>query len=165
MLYIFDFDQTLVDSSIYFEIYNEIVSYLSLKHGKLVNIQDSLDLCRHYNEEDFYYSILNKRLSEDYLFPYTKKILNKYRNFAIATNSSHKTVNLFFDFYKLPKPKFIFSKDDASTYKKDILFWQKLIEKYNLNPKQCIVVGDNIRDDFEVPKKVGFNAILINDFV
>jgi HAD superfamily hydrolase (TIGR01549 family) len=165
MLYIFDFDQTLVDSSIYFEIYNEIITYLGLKYGQLVNIKDSLDLCRHYNEEEFYYNILKKRLTEEYIFPYTRDILNKYTNFAVATNSSQKTVKLFFDFYKLPKPKFIFTKDDALIYKKDVLFWKKMIEKFNLNPKECTVIGDNIRDDFEIPKKVGFNAILIDDFI
>lgn len=165
MLYIFDFDQTLVDSSIYFEIYSEIITYLSLKYGKLVNIKDTLDLCRYYKEEIFYYETLKKRLTDEFIFPYTKTILNKHSNFAIATNSSQKTVKLFFDFYKFPNPKFIFTKDDALVYKKDIVFWKKIIEKHCLDPKKCIVIGDNLRDDFEIPKKAGFNVILINDFV
>jgi len=53
---------------------------------------------------------------------------------------------------------FIFSYDDAGCRKNQLNYWNKLIKKEHLNPAECLMIGDNLLEDVERPKKLGFQT-------
>lgn len=38
----------------------------------------------------------------------------------------------------------------------DALYWKKALAHTGLSPDDCMVIGDNLKDDFEMPRSVGF---------
>lgn len=59
--------------------------------------------------------------------------------------------------------KYTFSAtSDFKTTKKNPKFYRRICEILNVNPQEIIHVGDRVVDDFEVPRKLGIKAYLLD---
>ncbi|MFT4305142.1 MAG: HAD family hydrolase [Candidatus Woesearchaeota archaeon] len=160
MIYLFDWDGTLLDPSIYDAIRPKLQTYSKFSGDSGIHFNS-------INQLDVYYDVLKKEASsKDYLIKEMKDLLIKLKKegnvVGIVTNSYRKTIELYLDVYQL-KVDFIFACDDANATKQDEIFWQKLIKKHNLNPKQCLMMGDDYEMDHLIPKKFGFNTKLVKN--
>jgi len=180
--YIFDLDDTLIDTKIYAKMYPEVLKMIKHKlslsdfeleqeakikgvpiesHGRY----DSGDLCRELGLLGEYYEILEKHIEViDVLHDKVFDVLQMLHGFkvGIASNSMQRTIKLYLKKYGI-NVNFVFSHDDAGCKKNQTVYWKKLIEKEKLSPLNCIVIGDNLIDDSVIPSKVGFKTLLIKD--
>ncbi|MFH1275773.1 MAG: HAD family hydrolase [Candidatus Woesearchaeota archaeon] len=189
-VYLFDLDGTLIDNNIYSEIYSKIIYMIKDKLGlseeeidrkaeksgldkNKSNRWDSGELCEKLGFLEEYYLILEteinlkKEKSKNILKIEIVNLLKQKKEegkvVGIVSNSFTKTINLYLKKYELiDKVKFIFSSEDAECKKNEKEFWERLIEKEKLNPKECLVIGDNEIDDQKVPRKLGFSTQLVN---
>ncbi len=176
--YLFDLDDTLIDTKIYAEIYPEILKLIEEKgldvdeeankhgipkesHGRY----DSGDLCRELNLLNEYYEILENHIKViEVLHESVKEVFEEIEGkIGIVSNSMRRTIELYLDKYDL-KVDFVFSQDEADCKKDKEEFWEELIESHNLIPEDCLVIGDNPIDDSVIPKQLGFKTLLIKDF-
>ena len=184
--YLFDFDDTLISTKIYAEIYEPILKMIQKKLN-LTNEEinekaieggfrknnlgcwDSGDLCREWGLVEEYYRVLGKHIDvipvlHDTVIELFKRIKSDKKRIGIVSNSMQRTIRLYLEkYYLLKYIDFIFSQEDAGCRKNDERFWKKLILKEKLIAKECLVIGDNPIDDVEVPKKLGFKTRLIKD--
>ncbi len=184
--YLFDFDDTLISTKIYAEIYEPILSMIK-KKLKLTNKEidekaeelglkknrfgrwDTGDLCRELGLVKDYYQILGKHIDviavlHDTVIELFKNIKSDKKRIGIVSNSMQRTIQLYLQKYDLSRYiDFVFSQDDAGYRKSDDQFWKKLILKEKLIVKECLVIGDNPVEDVEIPKKLGFKTRLIED--
>ena len=183
--YLFDLDGTLIDTSIYARCYERILSMITRKRhltprelaqkarrlGLVKNEEgrwDTGDLCQAFNLLEEYYKILKAEVKQHSFVQeqVVKKMIESHSHghrIGIVSNSMRKTIKLYLSTYKLTKyVHVVFSREDAGCRKNSITFWKKLISKYNLNPKECTIIGNNPLEDGTIPKKVGFHTILVN---
>jgi HAD superfamily hydrolase (TIGR01549 family) len=181
--YLFDLDDTLIDSKIYKEIYPEIVEKvclqlslnekelfekaenLELKKNKYDNF-DSGELCKKLNLLDLYYSILEKNIKiKEVLHENVLEVFSALRKngkrISIVSNSMLRTIKLYINKYQL-KVDFIFSSDLTGCNKDSVKYWKKLITAENLDPKECLVIGDNYLEDIEIPVSLGFKTFYLD---
>jgi HAD superfamily hydrolase (TIGR01549 family) len=173
MIFLFDLDDTLIDTSIYAKMYPSIVSEvksrghdidsLDLKKNKYGNY-DSGDVCKKLDMLDFYYSILEKEISvNNVLFSEVKEVFSSLEGKkGIVSNSMLRTIKLYLDKYDL-KVDFIFSSDNAGCNKDSVEYWKKLIAAENLDPSECLVIGDDYEEDVEVPSSLGFKTFYLDN--
>jgi HAD superfamily hydrolase (TIGR01549 family) len=179
MIFLFDLDDTLIDTSIYAKIYPLIVSEvcsklnidkeelfskassLGLKKNKHGNY-DSGELCNKLDLLDLYYSVLEKAIAvNDVLFSEVREVFStlekKGSRIGIVSNSMLRTIKLYLDKYNL-KVDFIFSSDYTGCNKDCNEYWKKLIAAENLDPSDCLVIGDDYEEDVKVPSSLGFKT-------
>lgn len=184
--YLFDLDGTLIDTKVYKKIYPKVLRMIEKKRkigktdiddkAKSFGLRkdkegrfDSGDLCRELGLLDGYYAILEKEVkATPSLKKDVKKVLselNKRRKkVGIVSNSMRRTINIYIDKYKISDNiNFIYSSEDAACRKNHFVFWEKMLRERKLIPNQCIVVGDNKVDDIDMPRKVGFNTLLVKN--
>lgn len=186
--YLFDLDDTLINSKIYIEIYTPILEMikeklnlndeelaqkakkLGLNKSKKLNQWDTGDLCRELDLLDEYYQILEEKIKViSVLQDNVKELLTKLKDdgkiIGITSNSMARTIKLYLDKYELTKlVDFVFSLDDAGfSMKKEDNYWETLIKRHNLKPGQCLVIGDDPIDDVKMPKRFGFHTFLIRN--
>ncbi len=183
-VYLFDFDDTIISTKIYAELYQPLLKMIKSKL-KLTDSQlnqkaeglgltknkfgrwDTGDLCRELNLLEEYYQVLEKQIKvmpvlHNTVISVFKKIKAKKKKIAVVSNSMRRTVNAYLHKYELDKYlDFTFTRDDAQCKKSDDAFWQKLIKKQKLNPKGCLVIGDDPEQDGAIPEKFGFNTLII----
>ncbi len=53
------------------------------------------------------------------------------------------------------------TQDDFETTKPDLRFYERIVERYGVNPRQCIMVGDRIDKDVIPAKLIGMKTILV----
>ena len=182
--FLFDLDDTLIETKIYRQIYPEVVKRLStqlkisetelflkvdklgLKKNKYGNY-DSGELSKSFKQLNLYYSILetaikiNKSLHDNVLEVFSS-LKNKGKRIGIVSNSMHRTIELYIQKYQL-KVDFVFSSDDAGCNKDQERYWKRLIKKEKLTPKNCLVIGDNLHEDVEVPSSLGFKTFYLDN--
>ena len=176
--YIFDLDDTLIDSSIYKRMYNEVISNL-LSHLKISEIElqevitklkqqtgklDSYDLCYKLNATELYYKILEKYIKHTYslktkntpkLF---RKIKDNKKKIGIVSNSQERTVDLFLKRFNL-----LDYVDFTESGKKDtILFWITIEKKYGLEKEHTMVIDDS-EDILKIAKQCGYKILNVKD--
>ena len=172
--YLFDLDDTLIDTKIYREIYSEIISKigdvdidsLGLKKNKYGNY-DSGELCKKLGLLDLYYEVLEKNIKvknvlHDSVLEVFSALKNNGKKIGIVSNSMLKTIKLYLNKYSL-EVDFIFSSDLTGCNKDSPEYWKKLIAAEKLNPKECLVIGDDYEEDIEVPGKLGFKTFYLDD--
>ncbi len=183
-VYLFDLDDTIISTSVYKEIYTPFLEAISKKRGiyggtlekkakgwglkpNKFGRLDTGDLAKRLGLLNEYYSILEEGIQVDKgvqlevkaLF---RRIKSQHFKIGIVSNSMRRTIKLFLEKYGfMNDPNFIFCREDADCKKDSLRFWRILIKKQNLNPQECLVVGDDELQDVEVPKKAGFNTFLI----
>lgn len=184
--YLFDLDDTIINANIYKEMYPTIIKMIQskkrknkdqvelkakqsgLKRNKHGNF-DSGELCKIFKLEKEYYFILKKHIKVSELINNSiSKILKKLKNngkmIGITSNSWNKTIGLYLKKHRLGSyVDFVFCSEHAKCKKNILIFWKKLIKRHNLNPKKCLVIGDNEFEDCEIVKKLGFKSLLIKN--
>ena len=176
--FLFDLDDTIIDGEIYAEIYPEILEMfkeqgidvdkeakkLGLKKNKFGR-WDSGDLCRKWELLNEYYQILEPHIKsisslKKEIVPILKKL--ESRRVGIISNTMLRTIKLYLKKYKLEEYfEFIFSFEDSKFRKDNQHCWKDLIKRENLNPEECLVIGDDPIEDGEIPSKLGFKTLLI----
>ena len=183
-IYLFDLDDTLIDTKIYAQLYPKILFMIKSKK-KLTGTDldakaasfglkknrfgrwDTGDLCRGLGLLDEYYGELEKLIEvEQVLHDSVEKVFtqlkSKKRTIGIVSNSMHKTIQAYLTKYTLTKyVDFVFSSDDAKCRKDSDTYWSKLIKKYKLNPEESLMIGDDELEDIQIPASFGFNTFLI----
>ena len=184
--FLFDLDDTIVDTKIYDQLYEPVLSLVKNKFGlsdealdqKVASLGliknkfgrwDTGDLCCELGLLDEYYRILEKNievvpvLKKDVLY-FFKKARKKNKRIGIVSNSMRRTIEAFLNKYKLNEYiDFVYSFDDAKCKKSDLNYWKKLVKKHNLSPEDCVIIGDNVQQDSVIPFKVGLKAIILDD--
>ena len=164
--FLFDLDDTLIDSHIYAKIYQPILQMIQKKLGRTISqIEqkakaqglvknkagrwDTGDLCRELGLLPKYYEILEKEIEivpilRQEIVPLFQEIKKKRKNIGITSNSMQQTARMYLKRYQLEKyVSFIYSSEDAGCPKGKESYWKQLTEKHQLIPAQCLVVGDN----------------------
>ncbi len=59
----------------------------------------------------------------------------------------------------------IYSTQDLGLKKPNIEILEKIMKENNLNPENCMFIGDNIIEDMLPAKAIGMRTVLISDFV
>ena len=178
--FLLDLDDTIVDGKVYAKIYPEIlemlkskgidlaqeVKKLGLKKNKFGR-WDSGDLCRKLDLLNDYYQILKPQIKlsfnlKEEIVPILKEL--KEKRVGIVSNTMLRTIQIYLKKYDLEKYfEFIFSFEDSEHRKDQQQCWQDLIKKEHLNPKKCLVIGDDPIEDIEIPSKLGFKTLLIRE--
>ena len=121
--YLFDLDDTIVDSTIYTRMYHKLIDELlnSLKISKIELQQaitklknetgeqkiDTFDLCKSLGATDIYYKVLERHIKHTYTLKYKeipsifKKIKESNKIIGIVTQSQVKTAELFLKRFRL----------------------------------------------------------------
>ena len=180
-VYLFDLDGTLIDTKIYAEAFPKInlrvkeeldlsdaeleqkAIGFGLKRNKL-GMFDTGDLCKELGLLDIYYEEIETVLSgmnvlHEPVEGVLKCLKEKGARIGVVSNSMKRTIQVHVKAHHLSElVEFIFSSEDAGFRKDNVRFWEKLIEVEKLDPSSCLVVGDDIVEDVEVPSKLGFNV-------
>lgn len=178
--YLFDLDDTIIDSAIYSRLYPEIIdSILSTVLVSKIKLQetiskiknesgkdkvDTYELCKELDCVDLYYDILEKHIRHTYTLKNKsiptifRKIKAKNKRLGIVTQSKEKTAKLFLKRFRLDEHvSFI-----ASGKKETIGFWIQLEKKYDLNKEHTMVVDDRA-DILEIASNVGFKTLNVKN--
>lgn len=182
--YLFDFDDTIISTKIYAEIYNPILRMIKNKY-KWTDTQlnqktkalgltknkfgrwDTGDLCRELGLLEEYYQLLERHIKvtpslHNTVINTFKKLKMKKKKIGIVSNSMMRTITAYLNKYKLhPYIDFVFSRDAAGCKKQEDKYWTTLIQKHKLKPKECLVIGDDVEQDKIMPEKLGFKTFLI----
>ncbi len=182
--YLFDLDDTIIDTKIYAQLCPKILFMIKSKK-KLTGTDldataasyglkknkfgrwDTGDLCRELGLLEEYYQELEKLIEvlpvlHNAVEKIFKQVKAKKKTIGIVSNSMHRTIQLYLKKYGLSKYiDFIFSSDDAGYRKDKDIYWKKLIEKQILKPQECLMIGDDELEDIQIPARFGFNTFLI----
>jgi len=185
-VYLFDLDDTLISTKIYAEIYEPILKMVK-KKLKLTDIQldqkakelgleknkfnrwDTGDLCRELHLLEEYYKVLEEQIQvmpvlHDNVLQLFQKLKKQKKTIAIISNSMIRTIKAYVNKYELNQyVNFIYSRDDAGCKKSDEHYWKKLIESHHLKIEECLIVGDDHKQDILIPQKLGFKTFLIEN--
>ncbi len=185
-IYLFDLDDTLIDTKIYAQLYQPILQIihrekrlsgkgldaaakeLGLKKNKYGRY-DSGDLCKALGLLEDYYQELEKQIKvspvlHDSVIDVFQTLQKRKKKIGIVSNSMQRTAQLYLKKYDLSKyVDFIFSQDDAGCRKDNDAYWTKLIKKENLKVRECLVIGDNLEEDVFIPTKLGFNTFHLEE--
>jgi FMN phosphatase YigB (HAD superfamily) len=159
--YLFDLDDTIIDSSIYsrmhHELLAEIVSRLKMSEIRLQEHitelkeetgkirPDSYDLCEKLKCIDLYYEILEKYARHTYslknpnIVNIFRKIKESKKRIGIVSNSKERTIQLFLDRFNLSQyVDFI-----ESGRKETVLFWIQLEKRHDFHKIETLVIDDS----------------------
>jgi len=185
--YMFDVDDLIIDRGVYSHLYPDVLqavaelrnlSPLELSEtirkakekrnakGKL----DTYDLCEEIGCLDLYYVLFDKitdERSENFtnegLSLLFKGIKEMKKKICIVSNDHHKTIRMMLKkFNLLDHVDIIFSRDQGGE-KKNLEYWGKLIEKEDLVPEHCIVVGNDFQTQLKHAKRFGFRTIKLHE--
>ncbi len=183
-VYLFDFDDTIISTKIYAEIYPLILELIKNKR-KLTEREinqkarefglkkngfgrwDSGELCQKLGLIEEYYPLLEEHIP---LIPVLhvksitlfQKLKAQKKKVGIVSNSMRRTIELYLQRYDLHRfVDFMFTSEDAGCNKDKVQYWKKLKAVQKLNPAECLVIGDHPLEDNTLPRKVGFKTFLL----
>jgi len=178
--YIFDLDDTIIDSSIYARMYNELINELisnldiseielqkiitKLKQETGKSKPDTYELCKKLNATEIYYKVLEKYVHHTYTLK-TKEIPKVFRKIkeagkkiGIVSSSKQRTIKIWLERFNLSDyVDFIFSGD-----KKTVLFWITLERKNKIKKEDSLVI-DNSDECLEIAKHTGYNILNVKN--
>ena len=174
-LVIFDIWNTLAYNPI--RIKDEILNLLPLSPDYVQSKLKDLNLGK-ISDETFFSQLTDNKKIIDTLLIKWKKInkevrvfeevndvlneLRKYKKLALLSNSTSNTLdvlkekNLFNFFDK------IYLSCDYSITKPNIDFFKIITKDFNLNPRECMMVGDRVDVDLVPAKELGFITVLVD---
>ena len=90
------------------------------------------------------------------------KIKEKYLNIDIITGSNNSNTYKKLSLLNISKDIFknIITEDDAS--KSDGSAYKLWLSKYSFTPQEFLYIGDRVSSDYDTPKQLSINSILIN---
>ena len=176
--YIFDLDDTIIDSSIYKKMYSTVIKELMQSLGMTeIEIQqsinkvkeefgkpDTFELAKRLNATEVYYKVLERYLRHTYslktkeipkLF---KKIKDAKKRIGIASRSQERTIEMFLTRFSLMEyVDFI-----QSGNKESVSFWLSLEKKHNLDKEKTMLIDDS-QPVLDTAKHVGFLTLNVRD--
>lgn len=182
--YLFDFDDTIISTKIYAEMYplileliknkrkltereiNQKARELGLKKNKFWR-WDSGELCKRVGLLEDYYRILQEHIPvvpalHVHSITLFQQLKARKKKIGIVSNSMRRTIELYLQRYDLHRfVDFMFTSEDAGCNKDKVQYWKKLILELKLNPAECLVIGDHPLEDNTLPRKVGFKTFLL----
>ncbi len=174
--YLFDLDDTIIDSSIYVRMYHKLIDELldSLKISK-IELQeeitrlkkesgklkiDTFELCKKLGAEDIYYDVLKRHIKHTYALKNKdipaifKKVKDAGKVLGIVTNSQEKTAELFLKRFRI----FSYADFIQSGKKDQLVFWISLEKKYDLKKENTLVLDDS-EEILDAAKRVGYKVL------
>ncbi len=181
---IFDLDNTIFDSiTDYINTYNEFLDSSDITFS----IEELALVTKEYEKDNYnvnkieYTSYVSEKLNIDYSVNNFNKILEINGKHATIINSNTKKIleylnskyeivalsNWYYDvqYKRLEKRgllkyfKHIYCLDNFGSKPSSAVF-EKACKPYELN--ECLIIGDSIKNDIEVPKKLGMKVIYFN---
>jgi HAD superfamily hydrolase (TIGR01549 family) len=71
----------------------------------------------------------------------------------------HRTIQTYLKKYGLAQYiDLVFSSDDVGCKKDQDKYWLQLLSKFNLKSSECLMCGDNIEEDINKPRMLGFRT-------
>ncbi|HKL13861.1 MAG TPA: HAD family hydrolase [Halanaerobiales bacterium] len=124
---------------------------------------------RFYDFYDNYFPTLKNHFELDKLgAEIVKAATDKNFNIIIATNPlfPRNAITARLEWIDLNPDDFnyITSYEEMHYCKPNINYYREIMDKTNNNPKDCVMVGNDMRDDM-VAKKLGIKTFLIEDFM
>jgi 2-haloalkanoic acid dehalogenase type II len=92
--------------------------------------------------------------------PALRNLSKKYK-LIIASNSDTTPLNADFERYGI-KADMMITSEMLKFYKPHMQFYKKMLEKIKLKKDEIIYVGDTLKNDVFIPKKLGIKAVWIN---
>lgn len=179
----FDLDKTLITGDFDNKIWNEELPKHYSKE-KNISFEEAKEFCFSKYEEHkgndqwtslpFWFNMFGLKDWESLLIknehliildkdaePILKKLKGKYKLILVTQN------DIEFLEIKLKKIRHYFDEIFSSTHhykklKKDALVYNDIIKKLNIKANEMIHVGDDFEFDYEAPKSIGINAILLD---
>lgn len=101
-------------------------------------------------------------VADDEVISLLGKIKEKYGNMDIITGSNSLNTHKKLSLLNIDKDIFrnIITKDDAS--KSDGSAYKLWLSKYLFNSEEFLYIGDRVSSDYDMPKQLDINTILIN---
>ncbi len=179
--YLFDLDDTLIKAAVYERIYPFVIKKirlqfklteemldqeaekLGLKRNQY-NRWDTGELCKGLGMLDMYYQELERAIEVDSFIDekalyVISNLKMRGKRIGIVSNSMHRTIQVYLQRYGLARyVDFIFSSDDAGCNKNQDKYWSQLLPKFSLKPSECLMCGDNIEEDINKPRMLGFRT-------
>lgn len=178
--YLFDLDDTIIDSSIYQKIYGELLRRIvEEKKASELELQkyitetkklsgkekpDSYELCSNIGCIDLYYEVLEKYARHTYSLKTPsipaifKKIKSNHKKIGIVSNSKERTISLFLDRFGLSVYVDFIASGDKST----VLFWIQLERRHSLDKSMTLLI-DNSDDILEIAKHTGYKTLNVKN--
>jgi phosphoglycolate phosphatase-like HAD superfamily hydrolase len=175
LTYLFDLDDTIIDSSLYSKMYNEIITKLKEKpFGELKVKQeieklkketgkerpDTYELSSRLGEDKLYYEVLKKYLDHTYVLKSKeiteifKRLSGEKKRIGIVSSSQEKTVKMVLDRYRLLDYVDFIEHGD----KRSISFWMRIEKKHNLFIPETLVIDDS-DEILNVAEQVGYKTL------
>ena len=174
--YLFDMNDTIVDSSIYEKMHWELIRALAghtgkeeaelrklmseIREGAGTEKTDSFDLSKNLNATELYYKILEKYARHEFALKTKsipeifRKIKSKGKKIGIVSSSQPRTIEIFLGRFGLME-----YVDFIEAGKKDtVLFWVTLAKKHNIFPETAIVIDDSSAS-LAIAKRAGYNVL------
>ncbi len=173
--WIFDFDGTLIDESVYSRVYPAIIKAISkVKSEKEINdivnelpknklgLVDTYQLCLKLDVLDLYYDILPGFITESIFKSGIKSLLKSLKSnntkIVVVTSSHRKIVELFLAFNDLiTYVDVIWAFEDSNFNKDHSEYWSELSQSTNIKPEESMVVSDSLIEVMKA-KTAGFSA-------
>ena len=180
--YIFDLDDTIIDSSIYARMYNalinELLSNLNIKEIELQEVisrikeetgkpkVDTYELCKKLSSTELYYKVLEKYVKHTYTLKTKnipqifKKIKAKKKKNGIISNAQERTIELFLKRFNLLEYVDFIESGNKDT----VLFWVMLEKKYSLDKERTMVIDDS-NEILDIAEHAGYKVLNVKDLV
>ena len=180
--YIFDLDDTIIDSSIYARMYNalinELLSNLNIKEIELQEVisrikeetgkpkVDTYELCKKLSSTELYYKVLEKYVKHTYTLKTKnipqifKKIKAKKKKIGIISNAQERTIELFLKRFNLLEYVDFIESGNKDT----VLFWVMLEKKYSLDKERTMVIDDS-NEILDIAEHAGYKVLNVKDLV
>jgi len=179
--YLFDLDDTLINTAVYEKIYPYVIKKIRLqfklteemldKEAEKMGLKrnkyghwDTGELCKGLDMLDMYYQELERAIEVDsfvdekalYLVSNLKM---RGKRIGIVSNSMHRTIQTYLKKYGLARyVDLVFSSDDAGCHKDQDKYWSQFLTKFNLKASECLMCGDNVEEDINKPRMLGFRT-------
>ncbi len=100
------------------------------------------------------------------IFPETKNILNEIKSLGFAiiivSNFDSRVYDVCESLSIIDHFDDFVISSEAGYAKPDIEIYNIALSRNNLNPQQCVFIGDNYLNDYVAPRKIGMKALLLN---
>ena len=180
--YIFDLDDTIIDSSIYARMYNtlinELLKNLNIKEIELQEVisrikeetgkpkVDTYELCKKLNSTELYYNVLEKYVKHTYTLKTKnipqifKKIKAKKKKIGIISNAQERTIKVFLKRFNLIEYVDFIESGNKDT----VLFWVMLEKKHSLDKERTMVIDDS-NEILDIAEHAGYKVLNVKDIV
>lgn len=177
MLYIFDFDGTIVENLKidYTNMKKELCNLYKIDNNFKPIIETIIDLDENkFNDAmkiiDKYElkSLENYKLKYDNILYYIRLLKKKYIEVALLTRNGYNLINKFIEMYNcndiFNETNIVTREDSISNLKPNTEHLNKLLIKINYNNDKIVMIGDSWHDE-ELCKRAKIEFIHINNLI